>query len=94
MVHTKTNCDGYKDLGITYPSFELQRELIEDTYHEVGINPHDVEFCEAHCTGTQAGDPSEMRAIYEALCKGKFAVAKTQNSNNNFSFTQDGLLRC
>ena len=57
-------------MGITYPSFELQRELVEDTYAEANINPNEVGFCEAHCTGTQAGDPSEMRAITEAMCKG------------------------
>ena len=79
-MHTKTNCDGYKDLGITYPSFELQRELIEDTYQEANIDPHDVDFCEAHCTGTQAGDPSEMRAICESMCKGKATVQLTMYS--------------
>ncbi|KAF7494247.1 Fatty acid synthase [Sarcoptes scabiei] len=68
IVHTKTNCDGYKDLGITYPSFEIQRELISNTYREIGIDPNEVDYCEAHCTGTQAGDPSEMRAIVESMC--------------------------
>ena len=60
-------------MGITYPSFELQRELIEDTYREANIDPLDVGFCEAHCTGTQAGDPSEMKAIVESMCKGRNA---------------------
>lgn len=71
VVHTKTNIDGFKELGITFPSFELQRELIQDTYTELGMNPHEVGYCEAHCTGTKAGDPSEMRAIYESMCVGK-----------------------
>ena len=70
VIHTKTNCDGFKDLGITFPSFELQRDLIEDTYKELKLDPLEIEYCEAHCTGTQAGDPSEMRAIQESMCKG------------------------
>jgi fatty acid synthase len=70
VIHTKTNSDGFKDLGITYPSWELQRNLIRDTYSEAGIDPRVIKYCEAHCTGTQAGDPAEMRAICESMCIG------------------------
>ena len=71
LVHTKTNNDGYEEMGITYPTWESQRDLMIATYAEAGVNPHDVGYCEAHCTGTQAGDPEEMRAIQQALCSSK-----------------------
>ena len=71
IIHSKTNCDGFKDLGITFPSFELQAEVISDAFKEAQIDPLEVEYCEAHCTGTQAGDPSEMRAIYDSMCVGR-----------------------
>jgi fatty acid synthase, animal type len=44
VVHTKTNTDGYKDMGITFPSWELQRNLIQETYSEAGIDPLKVGF--------------------------------------------------
>lgn len=70
VVHTKTNTDGFKELGITYPSWVSQRNLIKDTYIEAGVDPLEVQFVEAHCTGTQAGDPVEMRAIVDSMCTG------------------------
>jgi fatty acid synthase len=36
--HTKTNADGYKQEGITYPKASTQTKLIRETYNEVGID--------------------------------------------------------
>ncbi len=74
VIHTKTNTDGFKELGITYPSWVSQRNLIRDTYLEAGIDPLQVKYVEAHCTGTQAGDPVEMMAITESMCRGMFST--------------------
>ena len=71
IIHSKTNCDGFKELGITFPSFELQAEVISDAFKEAHIDPLEIEYCEAHCTGTQAGDPSEMKAIMDSMCVGR-----------------------
>ena len=70
VVHTKTNTDGFKELGITFPSSASQRDLMIETYREANINPNHIKYVEAHCTGTQAGDPVEMQAIVEAMCTG------------------------
>jgi fatty acid synthase len=53
VVHAKTNSDGYKDEGITYPSRELQTQLMEQFYEEIGIEPTSLDFLEAHGTGTR-----------------------------------------
>lgn len=68
VVHAKTNTDGYKDSGITYPSWLAQRDLLEETYEECGVDPNDLIYLEAHGTGTPAGDPQECRAIQDAIC--------------------------
>ena len=68
VVHAKTNTDGYKDSGITYPSWQAQRDLLKETYDECGIDPNDLIYLEAHGTGTPAGDPQECRAISDAIC--------------------------
>jgi fatty acid synthase len=53
VVHTKTNQDGFKEQGITFPSGRMQGKLLEECYKECGISPSDLNFLEAHGTGTK-----------------------------------------
>ena len=53
IVHVKTNTDGYKDTGITFPNGQMQKKLIKEVYDEAGIDPTEVEYVEAHGTGTK-----------------------------------------
>lgn len=69
VVHTKTNIDGYKSQGITYPNGEMQNQLMREVYNEAGINPADVVYIEAHGTGTKVGDPEEVNSIDKLFCK-------------------------
>ncbi|KAJ3579181.1 hypothetical protein NPX13_g1377 [Xylaria arbuscula] len=59
---TGSNHDGRKQ-GITLPNSTAQEALIRSTYRKAGLDPEDTQYFEAHGTGTQAGDPSETRAI-------------------------------
>uniref|UniRef100_W8ARH4 Fatty acid synthase n=1 Tax=Ceratitis capitata TaxID=7213 RepID=W8ARH4_CERCA len=68
VVYSKTNCDGYKPEGITYPSGKLQEQLIAEFYNEIDVKPNDLGYLEAHSTGTVVGDPEECRAIDSILC--------------------------
>lgn len=70
VVHTKTNADGYKVEGITYPSGDMQNQLMREIYDESGINIADVVYMEPHGTGTQAGDTVEINSIDRLFCKG------------------------
>jgi fatty acid synthase len=69
IIHAKTNTDGYKEQGITYPSWKSQSALMKSTLREAGIKPTDVNFVEAHGTGTGAGDPTESQAIFDVFCQ-------------------------
>ncbi|XP_039309277.1 fatty acid synthase-like [Solenopsis invicta] len=69
VIRTKTNIDGYKSEGITYPNGEKQYELMRDIYTEAGINPVDVSYVEAHGTGTKVGDRVEVNSIEKLFCK-------------------------
>ncbi|XP_015179002.1 PREDICTED: fatty acid synthase [Polistes dominula] len=69
--HAKTNCDGYKEEGITFPSSERQSVLLEEFYEECGIPPENVHYIEAHGTGTRVGDPEELNAIDKVMCKNR-----------------------
>lgn len=46
VLNTRTNNDGYKPEGITFPSFTAQRRLMKETYSEAGVNPLDVKYME------------------------------------------------
>ncbi|CAG2103412.1 unnamed protein product [Medioppia subpectinata] len=75
VVNAKMNIDGNKTTGMFFPSADAQEELMIDTYNEVNINPLDLTYFEAHCTSTTAGDPQEIKAIYNAYVK---APGRTQ----------------
>jgi fatty acid synthase len=53
VVHAKSNCDGYKEQGITYPSGQMQTALLEEFYNECTISPTVLGYIEAHGTGTK-----------------------------------------
>lgn len=69
VVHTKTNSDGNKEQGITFPSGQIQKRLLYDVYEEAGVAPNKVVYVEAHGTGTKAGDPQEVNTIVDVFCK-------------------------
>lgn len=73
VVHSKTNTDGNKVLGITYPSGDMQNKLMREIYAESGVSPADVTYVEAHGTGTKVGDPQEVNSIANLFCKGRKA---------------------
>lgn len=60
------NHDG-KTRGLHLPSSEAQEALIRQTYASVGLDMKDTAYCEAHGTGTAAGDPLEAKALAATL---------------------------
>ena len=66
VAHTIVNTDGAKS-GITVPSSAAQASLLENAYLQAGIDPAQIDYIEAHGTGTAVGDPIETRALGEAL---------------------------
>lgn len=71
MIHavvaaSAVNTDGNKS-GMTIPSCHAQSALMEQAYNKAGITADDVDYLEAHGTGTPVGDPIETRAIGKAL---------------------------
>ncbi|XP_076267668.1 fatty acid synthase-like [Rhynchophorus ferrugineus] len=72
VLHSKTNCDGYKNSGINYPSGEMQIELFRDFYRECdSVSPLELSYMEAHGTGTKVGDPEELQAIDNVFIRGR-----------------------
>ncbi|MFJ1299445.1 SDR family NAD(P)-dependent oxidoreductase [Pseudomonadota bacterium AL_CKDN230030165-1A_HGKHYDSX7] len=66
VAGSAVNTDGRKS-GLTVPSAQAQAQLLEQAYGRAGIDPVDLDYLEAHGTGTRVGDPIETRAIGMAL---------------------------
>ena len=66
ILETGVNNDGRKT-GLTVPSHAAQAELLRDIYARAAVDPTEIDYLEAHGTGTAVGDPIEARAIGEAI---------------------------
>ncbi|MFM8749945.1 SDR family NAD(P)-dependent oxidoreductase, partial [Rhabdaerophilum sp.] len=66
IIDVAVNSDG-RTSGISLPSLEGQRRLLDRFYDRVKVSPDDIAFVEAHGTGTKVGDPIEATAIGQAL---------------------------
>lgn len=71
VLGAKTNTDGNKEQGITFPAGGMQNKLIREVYAESGVDPKDVVYVEAHGTGTKVGDPQEVNSIADFFCKNR-----------------------
>ncbi len=56
------NSDGRSN-GITAPSRWAQQEVVGEAYRRAGVTPDQIDFIEAHGTGTVLGDMIEVRAL-------------------------------
>jgi fatty acid synthase len=53
LLNVKSMNDGFKNEGIMHPSGDIQRLLLENCYKECGAEMSNMEFFEAHGTGTK-----------------------------------------
>jgi acyl transferase domain-containing protein len=63
---TGVNHDGATQ-GIAQPSPEAQKSLMQKVLKESGVDPAEIQYIEAHGTGTPVGDPIEAQALNEVL---------------------------
>lgn len=69
---TAVNQDGPSS-GLTVPNGNAQRELICEALLDAGLTGSDINYLEAHGTGTSLGDPIEIKAVKEALGENRTA---------------------
>ncbi|MCX8146186.1 MAG: SDR family NAD(P)-dependent oxidoreductase [Azovibrio sp.] len=63
ILASGVNADGARKTGITIPSRDGQAELMQSVLAQAGLAAHDIDYIEAHGTGTAVGDPIETAAI-------------------------------
>ncbi|MVZ99272.1 SDR family NAD(P)-dependent oxidoreductase [Actinomadura sp. LD22] len=64
------NSDGRSN-GLVAPNSDAQRALLRDVYAAAGVETGEVDYIEAHGTGTFLGDPIEAKAVGEVLGAGR-----------------------
>ena len=69
---TAVNQDG-ASTGLAVPNEKAQVRVTEAALSRAGILPSEVDYLEAHGTGTEVGDPIEIRAIAAAYGRGREA---------------------
>ena len=62
---------GGASTGLTVPNTPALEEVIETALSDAGISPSEVDYLEAHGTGTTVGDPIEINAVAAVYGKGR-----------------------
>jgi len=65
------NNDGQNAIPMTAPSAKMQAELSRMVLEKSGLNPEEVDYFEAHGTGTAIGDVIEVTSIADTYTKGQ-----------------------
>jgi acyl transferase domain-containing protein/acyl carrier protein len=64
------NNDGSSKASFTAPSVDGQADVIAEAMGVAGVKPETISYVESHGTGTQLGDPIEIRALTKAFRAG------------------------
>ncbi|BBM86751.1 polyketide synthase [Candidatus Uabimicrobium amorphum] len=69
VIHgSAVNQDGPSG-GLTAPNGPSQEKVIREALHMANVAAKDIQYIEAHGTGTSLGDPIEMQALGKVLAK-------------------------
>lgn len=70
IAGSAVNHDGRSN-GLIAPSQDAQADVLRRAYKDAGIDPRNVDYIEAHGTGTVLGDPIEAEALGRVVGKGR-----------------------
>ena len=85
------NNDGQSAVPITAPSAKTQADLSQKVLEESGLDAEDIEYLEAHGTGTAIGDVVEIKSIaktYSSSTSGNGRVLRVGSVKSNLNHTE------
>ncbi len=78
---------GHSSAGQTVPSVSGQADVIRRALSRAGVGSGDVQYIEAHGTGTEIGDPVEARALGEVFTEGQHRPLRVGSVKTNIGHT-------
>lgn len=90
VLSTACNSDGQSHKNLFAPSATTQELMIRQAITRAGVDPKDLIYIEAHGTGTKAGDPTEVKSIWNAVSdnRSKDDVIYAGSLKTNFGHTE------
>ena len=82
------NNDGHNSVPMTAPSSKTQAELFRMILEQTGLNPEEVDYLEAHGTGTAVGDVIEVTSIADVYTRGTTRQLKIGSVKSNLNHTE------
>ena len=82
------NNDGHNAVPMTAPSAQTQAELFRMVLDQAGLNPEEVDYLEAHGTGTAIGDVIEVTSIGDVYTRGTTRQLKIGSVKSNLNHTE------
>lgn len=83
VIKSITINHGGQTTGLTVPSSEIQSKLIIDAYQKAKVSITEIDYIEAHGTGTSLGDPIEVSGLTSAFKQMSNAETGTQLKDLN-----------
>lgn len=87
LVGSALNQDGASQ-GLTAPNENAQADLLRDALRNAGLKAGDIDYIEAHGTGTSLGDPIEMSAIGSVFGKREHNNLQVGSVKTNIGHTE------
>ncbi|HEY2647253.1 MAG TPA: type I polyketide synthase, partial [Candidatus Acidoferrales bacterium] len=83
------NNDGRSSGSMIAPSREGQEDMLRKALLDAGVAPHEIDYIEAHGTGTLAGDPVEIAAISNVVAnESRIQPSLVGSVKTNFGHTE------
>lgn len=88
LLHVRSNNDGFKQEGSSFPSRVKQEELYNQCLETTGLKPNQIGYIELHATGTFFGDAEEVAGVDAAYGQNRSTPLAIGSVKSNLGHTE------